>query len=79
MHLGLKSGVTDLLKMLTYSRVCPAFSSAAALLLRSIYNFEMGSKLLIFTKKKKKNTGNFMNKRRNKATLFSMRFHALWL
>jgi hypothetical protein len=33
MHLTLNSGVTDLLKMLTYFGVCCAFSAAGALLL----------------------------------------------
>ena len=39
MHLTLNSGVTDLLKMLTYLNVCCAFASAGALLLSVIYYF----------------------------------------
>jgi len=39
MHLTLNSGVTDLLKMLTYSNVCCAFASVGALLLSVIYYF----------------------------------------
>jgi hypothetical protein len=39
MHLTLNSGVTDLLKMLKYSNVCYAFSSADALLLSVICYF----------------------------------------
>jgi hypothetical protein len=39
MHLTLNTGVSGLLKMLTYYRVGCAFSSTAALLARVIYNF----------------------------------------
>ena len=39
MHLTPKSCVVSLLKMLTYARVCSAFSSTHALLLVVIYNF----------------------------------------
>jgi hypothetical protein len=39
MHLTLNSCVTNLLKMLTYYRVCCAFSSAGALLLNATYYF----------------------------------------
>jgi hypothetical protein len=39
MYLTPNSCVTDLLKMLTYSDVCCAFSSAGALLLSVIYYF----------------------------------------
>jgi len=39
MHLTLNSCVTDLLKMLTYSNVCCAFSSVGALLYGVIYYF----------------------------------------
>ncbi len=38
MHLTPNSFVVNLLKMLTYYRVCCAFSSAHALLLGVIYN-----------------------------------------
>jgi hypothetical protein len=46
MHLTLNSCVTNLLKMLTYYRVCCAFSSAGALLLSAIYYFSDGFKAI---------------------------------
>jgi hypothetical protein len=43
-HLTLNYGVADLLKMLTYYRVCSAFSSARALWLNVICIFEIASR-----------------------------------
>lgn len=43
-HLTPNNGVVDLLKMLTYSHVCCAFSSAHAMFLGAIWSFEITSK-----------------------------------
>ena len=45
-HLTPNYGVVDLLKMLTYFRVCSAFSSARALSLSVICIFEIASSFL---------------------------------
>jgi hypothetical protein len=53
-HLASDSRIADLFKMLTYSYVCCAFSSACALLSNAIYGFETTSNQFLFKLKTRK-------------------------